>query len=174
MPFLTGYGGWVFDESGKPRPALDTPESVAAYQFVRRPSSSPPGAARNQRLRSGRRPVPGEQGGDDHQWRLELAELCVAEGIDAAVAPLPLVASTGQPMAAHDRRQGILPDRRRPGTGRRRRHATGSVSDAAATQREYLAQQTLLPFAARPVENAPAVGDSTLQASRRPARRTVV
>ena len=34
MPFLTGHGAWVFDESGQPVPALDTPECVAALEFM--------------------------------------------------------------------------------------------------------------------------------------------
>lgn len=32
IPFLTGFGGWVIDEAG--RPTLDTPEMVKALQFV--------------------------------------------------------------------------------------------------------------------------------------------
>ena len=32
IPFLTGYGGWVYDESGQP--ALDSPEATAAYAFI--------------------------------------------------------------------------------------------------------------------------------------------
>ncbi len=32
IPFLTGFGGWVMDENG--RPTLDTPETVRAIQFV--------------------------------------------------------------------------------------------------------------------------------------------
>jgi maltose-binding protein MalE len=40
IPFLTGYGGWVFaDEpnpaTGRPMPALDTPQAVAAYRFIK-------------------------------------------------------------------------------------------------------------------------------------------
>jgi len=32
IPFLTGFGGWIMDEAG--RPTLDTPEMRAALQFV--------------------------------------------------------------------------------------------------------------------------------------------
>ena len=32
IPFLTGFGGWVMDENG--RPTLDTPQTVQAIQFV--------------------------------------------------------------------------------------------------------------------------------------------
>src|SRR4029077_4815593 len=38
IPFLTGYGAWVFQEKesapGRVTPALDTPQSIAAYSFI--------------------------------------------------------------------------------------------------------------------------------------------
>ncbi len=34
VPFITGYGGWVFDESGDPVPALDSPACIAALEFL--------------------------------------------------------------------------------------------------------------------------------------------
>ncbi len=104
IPFLTGHGAWVFaeptDESSgaRPVPALDTPESVAAYRFI-------------QSLHDKYRVVPGN-------CDYELADTLFKTGraamiingdwswtdyldnpdIDAAVAVLPIVSSTGKPM----------------------------------------------------------------------------
>ena len=99
IPFLTGYGAWVFDESGDPAPALGTPQSVAAYEFILS-------------LRDEHRIVPRNcdyetadslfKSGNaamiingDWSW----ADYLETEGIDAAVAPLPVVSATGKPMA---------------------------------------------------------------------------
>jgi arabinogalactan oligomer/maltooligosaccharide transport system permease protein len=34
VPFLTGYGAWLFESQGSAAPDLDTPEAVNAYNFV--------------------------------------------------------------------------------------------------------------------------------------------
>ncbi len=104
IPFLTGHGAWVFaappaDNPGaRPIPALDTPESVAAYRFI-------------QSLRDTYGVVPGNCDYEladslfksgraamiingDWSWTEYLAN----PDIDAAVAVLPIVSSTGKPM----------------------------------------------------------------------------
>ena len=104
IPFLTGHGAWVFAEppatatGARPIPALDTPESVAAYQFIKS-------------LHDEYQVVPGN-------CDYELADTLFKTGraamiingdwswtdylsnpdIDAAVAVLPIVSSTGLPM----------------------------------------------------------------------------
>lgn len=100
VPFITGYGAWVFQEpeSTPPVPALDTPESVAAYRFIKS-------------LRDEYRVVPAN-------CDYELADLLFKTGraamiingdwswadylenpeIDAAVAVLPVVNETGTSM----------------------------------------------------------------------------
>jgi arabinogalactan oligomer/maltooligosaccharide transport system permease protein len=104
IPFLTGHGAWVFAEPKtsnvreRPTPALDTPESIAAFDFM-------------QRLHDEYRVVPGN-------CDYELADTLFKTGraamiingdwswtdylsnpdIDAAVAVLPIVSSTGKPM----------------------------------------------------------------------------
>ena len=108
IPFVTGYGAWVFDEpvlsaessgaSVRPVPALDTPQAVAAYRFIK--------ALRD------------EHGVIPANCDYELADALFKTGraamiingdwswadylnnpeIDAAVAVLPVVSETGLPM----------------------------------------------------------------------------
>jgi arabinogalactan oligomer/maltooligosaccharide transport system permease protein len=100
VPFVTGYGGWVFQEpeSDPPTPALDTPESIAAYRFVKA-------------LRDEHRVLPANCDYEladslfktgraamiingDWSW----ADYLENPEIDAAVAVLPTVSATGEPM----------------------------------------------------------------------------
>ena len=103
VPFLTGYGAWIFDDElaaqGKYVPTLDTPEAQAAYAFVAS-------------LRNEHRVLPLSADYEsasalflagkaamlidgDWSWQRYLK----AKGIDAAIAPLPIVSATGLPMA---------------------------------------------------------------------------
>jgi len=92
IPFLTGFGGWIMDESG--RPALDTRATVDALRFVKE-------------LRDVHRIIPNES---DY----EIADLLFKDGnaamiingdwswagyrnagLDIGVAPLPKITATG-------------------------------------------------------------------------------
>jgi arabinogalactan oligomer / maltooligosaccharide transport system permease protein len=114
IPFLTGYGGWVFEEtrhagpektdpSSDPpnnslRPELDTPQVVAAWQFMQSlpvelgvvPKNCDYDVA-DSLFKSGRAAMIIN---GDWSW----ADYLKTPGIDAAVAVLPTVSSTGQPM----------------------------------------------------------------------------
>ncbi|QDU90237.1 Maltose transport system permease protein MalF [Pirellulimonas nuda] len=101
VPFLTGYGAWVFAdkrEDGRPVPTLDTPESVAAYRFVSglREKGLLPRSADYEGAASlfleGKVAMLID---GDWSWQ----KYASAPGIDAAVAPLPVVSETGLPMA---------------------------------------------------------------------------
>jgi arabinogalactan oligomer/maltooligosaccharide transport system permease protein len=100
VPFITGYGAWVFEkpESTPPKPALDTPASVAAYEFIKS-------------LREEHQVVPANCDYEladslfktgraamiingDWSW----ADYLENPEIDAAVAVLPTVTATGMPM----------------------------------------------------------------------------
>ncbi len=98
VPFLTGYGAWVFDDSGKPVPALDTPESATAYEFILSLRDRHKIVPRNcdyetadSLFKSGKAAMIIN---GDWSW----ADYLETEGIDAAVAPLPVVSATGIPM----------------------------------------------------------------------------
>jgi len=98
VPFLTGYGAWVFDDSGTPIPALDTPESVAAYEFILSLRDEHRIVPRNcdyetadSLFKSGKAAMIIN---GDWSW----TDYLETEGIDAAVVPLPIVSATGKPM----------------------------------------------------------------------------
>ncbi|WP_412068454.1 extracellular solute-binding protein [Rubrivirga sp. IMCC43871] len=100
VPFLTSFGGWVMDEVGNP--TLDTPETVAAIQYVL-----------DLRDRWGVLPREADYETAKALFRDDLAAATIdgpwswtgyAEaGVDVQLAPLPLNEATGlyaQPMAA--------------------------------------------------------------------------
>lgn len=100
IPFVTGFGGWLFQEpeTTPPLPSLDTPESVAAFEFVKSlrdeyrvvPANCDYELA-DSLFKTGRAAmiINGDWSWDDY---LENPE------IDAAVAVLPTVTATGEPM----------------------------------------------------------------------------
>ncbi|HEY4234119.1 MAG TPA: extracellular solute-binding protein [Lacipirellulaceae bacterium] len=104
IPFLTGYGAWVFVEpmgsgnTSRPIPALNTPQSVAAYQFLKQlhdvdqvvPANCDYELA-DTLFKTGRAAMIIN---GDWSWSDYLND----SDIDAVVAPLPMVSATGQPM----------------------------------------------------------------------------
>ena len=103
IPFLTGYGAWVFadqpsPQTGRPVPALDTPQSVAAYRFIKSlhdryqvvPSNCDYELA-DSLFKTGRAAMIIN---GDWSW----ADYLNDPDIDAAVAVLPIVSATGEPM----------------------------------------------------------------------------
>ncbi len=115
IPFLTGYGGWVFEErkvsgtfSGaaeekvpdtlRPTPSLNTPQAVAAWRFMQSLPQTYGVAPKNcdyetadSLFKSGKAAMIIN---GDWSW----ADYLATPGIDAAVAVLPTVSATGQPM----------------------------------------------------------------------------
>ena len=108
IPFLTGFGGWVYEDSpakagasgiaARPVPALDTPQTVAACEFMR---SFP--------LKHGVTPQHCDYELADLLFKTGRAAMIIngdwswadyvnTPGIDAVVAVMPIVSSTGQPM----------------------------------------------------------------------------
>ena len=93
IPFLTGFGGWVFAEDGV-TPSLDTPQMVEALKFI-------------QRLRDVEKTVPNEADYEiaDALFKDGKAAMLIngdwswagyqQKGIDLGVAPLPRINSTG-------------------------------------------------------------------------------
>jgi arabinogalactan oligomer/maltooligosaccharide transport system permease protein len=107
IPFLTGFGGWVFAELPeaaakssieRPKPSLDTPQAVAGWRFMQELQSRYGIAPKNcdyetadSLFKSGKAAMIIN---GDWSW----ADYLVTPGIDAAVAVLPIVSATGQPM----------------------------------------------------------------------------
>lgn len=103
IPFLTGYGAWVFADppaspTARPVPALDTPQSVEAYRFIKSlhdkyqvlPSNCDYELA-DSLFKTGRAAMIIN---GDWSW----ADYLNDPDIDAAVAVLPIVSATGEPM----------------------------------------------------------------------------
>jgi arabinogalactan oligomer / maltooligosaccharide transport system substrate-binding protein/arabinogalactan oligomer / maltooligosaccharide transport system permease protein len=104
IPFLTGYGAWVFEEpvgpanESRPIPALDTQQSIAAYQFIKNlhdvdqvvPANCDYDLA-DSLFKTGRAAMIIN---GDWSWTDYLND----PDIDAVVAPLPIVSATGRPM----------------------------------------------------------------------------
>jgi arabinogalactan oligomer / maltooligosaccharide transport system permease protein len=108
IPFLTGFGGWVFSESpdgdatarstDRPTPSLDTSQAVAGWRFMQDLQLQHGVAPRNcdyetadSLFKSGKAAMIIN---GDWSW----ADYLATPGIDAAVAVLPIVSRTGQPM----------------------------------------------------------------------------
>jgi arabinogalactan oligomer/maltooligosaccharide transport system permease protein len=100
VPFLTGYGAWVFQEpeTQTPKPALDTPQNVAAYAFIKSLREEHEVVPANcdyeladSLFKTGRAAMIIN---GDWSW----ADYLENPEIDAAVAVLPIVNATGEPM----------------------------------------------------------------------------
>ena len=107
IPFLTGFGAWVFDEPSAtgetgapspPTPSLDTPQAAAGWRFMQELQTRHGVAPRNcdyeaadSLFKSGKAAMIIN---GDWSW----ADYLDTPGIDAAVAVLPIVSATGQPM----------------------------------------------------------------------------
>ncbi len=108
IPFLTGFGGWVFAQplsqsieqvakATQPTPSLDTPQAITAWTFLQ--SLTKQGVApqhcdyelADSLFKTGRAAMIIN---GDWSW----ADYLNTPGIDAAIAVLPTVNSTGQPM----------------------------------------------------------------------------
>jgi arabinogalactan oligomer / maltooligosaccharide transport system permease protein len=183
IPFLTGYGAWVFEEStdedAATIPTLDTPEAIAAYRFVASlrnkhrvlpPSADYETAAALFLAGKASMIIDG-----DWSWQNYLS----AERIDAAVTTLPVVSETGLPMAPMVAPKGYSLTS----------FAAGPEAEAAMelirfltgedAQRAYLAQQRILPsrLALRDdplVTGDPVMATSVAQAERGRAMPTAV
>lgn len=98
VPFITGYGAWVFDDSGKQVPKLDTREATAAYEFILSLRDEQKITPQNCDYETADSLFKTGQAGmiinGDWSW----TDYLETEGIDAAVAPLPTVSTTGKPM----------------------------------------------------------------------------
>jgi arabinogalactan oligomer/maltooligosaccharide transport system permease protein len=95
VPFITGYGAWVFDDSGKPVPNLDTPEAIAGYKFILSLRDEQKITPQNCDYETADSLFKTGKAGmiinGDWSW----TDYLETEGIDAAVAPLPTINATG-------------------------------------------------------------------------------
>jgi|694.fasta_scaffold56137_2 arabinogalactan oligomer/maltooligosaccharide transport system permease protein len=168
VPFLTGFGGWVFREpdSAPPVPALDTPAMAAALAFIRDLREEHRVAPANcdyeladSLFKTGRAAmiINGDWSWSDY--------LAIPE-IDAAVAVLPVVDATGEPMRPLVAPKGYSLNA----------NATGATADAALAfvrhvtgdeaQRRLVNRLRMLPARKSAWDDPLVTADATLAASR--------
>ena len=165
VPFLTGHGAWVFDDSGQPVPDLDTPECVAALEFIAS-------------LQNEHKVLPANCDYEtaDALFKSGAAAMIINgdwswgdyldnPNIDAAIAPLPIVSSTGIPMGPMVATKGYSLNV----------HAKGKQADSAMefvtfmtseeTQRNFMTKLKILPSRKSLLDDPLLKSDSTLIAS---------
>jgi arabinogalactan oligomer/maltooligosaccharide transport system permease protein len=165
VPFLTGHGTWVFERIGSDQPNLDTPEAVAALQFVLA-------------LRDEHQVIPADcdyemadslfKSGQaamiingDWSWGDYLAN----ENIDAAVAPLPIVSSTGLPMGPMVATKGYSLNAVTTGASADAAMTFVQFMTSAETQREFMQRLKTVPSRKRLLDDPLIDEDPTLAAS---------
>lgn len=165
IPFVTGYGGWVFDDSGNPVPDLDTPEIVAAYEYVLSlrdehkivPNNCDYETA-DSLFKSGKAAMIIN---GDWSW----ADYLAADGIDAAVAPLPIVSATGKPMGPMVSPKGYSLNAFATESAKRDAKLFVEFMTSEETQRFYM-NEGLIPPALKKLHDDPKMTESpTLVAS---------
>jgi arabinogalactan oligomer/maltooligosaccharide transport system permease protein len=184
VPFLTGYGAWVFEDAdddgaGEPVPALDTPQAIAAFRFVASLRSEhhvlPPSAdyeAAQALFLAGKAAMIID---GDWSWQNYLT----ADNIDAEIAVLPVVSDTGLPMAPMVAPKGYSLSAFAEGESADKAMQLIDFLTSEATQREFLAEQRILPsrLALRDdplVTGDPVMATSVAQAERGRAMPTAV
>ncbi len=176
IPFITGFGGWVFQEgesrssvpeSRSPKPALDTPAMREALGFIRdlrevhgvSPANCDYELA-DSLFKSGRAAMIVN---GDWSWSDYLAE----PELDAAVAVLPVVSSTGQPMRPMIAPKGYSLNVNAAGPAADAAMAFVRHMTAADTQRRLVERLRMLPVR-RSIQADPLFqSDPTLAASQR-------
>lgn len=166
VPFITGYGAWVFDESGEPVPALNSPESAKAYEFILSLRDKHKVVPRNcdyetadSLFKSGKAAMIIN---GDWSW----ADYLETEGIEAAVAPLPTVSESGKPMAPMVSPKGysLNPFVSPQAADDAMEFAKFMTSEQA--QRKFMEQVRILPSRKKLLDEPLMKSDATLQASK--------
>ncbi|HJN64978.1 MAG TPA: extracellular solute-binding protein [Pirellulales bacterium] len=168
VPFITGHGGWVFDSSdtsATPMPALDTPEVAAALQFVRdlqqKHKVIPAGCdydTADALFKNGQAAMIIN---GDWSW----SEYLKSDTIDAVVAPLPVVSSTGIPMRPMVASKGYSLNANAQGREADAAMALVQFLTGAESQRAFMDQMKTLPSRAALLQKALSQEDATLRAS---------
>jgi arabinogalactan oligomer/maltooligosaccharide transport system permease protein len=149
VPFLTGYGAWIFDETRAERPEsvpnLDTPELTEALAFVaalRNEHRVLPRSADYETARAlflaGKAAMIID---GDWSWQNYLSD----RGLDAKLAVLPVVSKTGQPMAPMVAPKGYSLSALAKGDTADLAMELITFLTSEETQRQFLAEQRILP-----------------------------
>ncbi len=164
IPFITGQGGWVFEE-GTSIPNLDTPEVTAALAFVADlqnkykvlPANCDYETA-DSLFKDGNAAMIIN---GDWSWSQYLEN----EKIDAVVVPLPVVASTGLPMGPMVATKGYSLNVHTTGEQAEAAMKLVQFMTAAETQREFTRRLKTLPSRKSLLNDPLLASDPTLVAS---------
>ena len=166
IPFLTGHGAWVIDESAEPTPTLDTPESVAAYEFILSLRDEhkivPPNCdyeTADSLFKSGKAAM---MINGDWSW----ADYLNTDGISAKVAPLPIVNATGKPMGPIISPKGYSLNANLDPKDREAALKVLEFLISEETQRFYMRQGLILPSRKDLYDDPFIENEATLQASK--------
>ena len=168
IPFLTGFGGWVMDDEG--RPTLDNEATVQAIQFILD-------------LRDKYRVIPRESDYDvaETLFKEQRAASIINgpwawtgygdSGVDYAIAPLPRVSATGQWAAPMVAAKGYsvnvnVPDEKLPAVRTVLRYLTGPEM-----QRQMAADLATIPTIESVRDSEAVANNPQLQASLRAAEK---
>ena len=166
IPFITGHGAWVFDKSGEPVPALDTSGNVAAYKFILEIRDKHNMIPRNcdyetadSLFKTGKAAMIIN---GDWSW----ADYLSTEGIDAAIAPLPVVSTTGLPMAPMVSPKGYSLSANAEGEQAAAAMEFVKFMTSEETQRQFMHQLKLTPSRKALYDDPLMTADATLRASK--------
>ncbi|MFA7331858.1 MAG: extracellular solute-binding protein [Candidatus Delongbacteria bacterium] len=167
IPFLTGYGSWVFDKDdpGQTTPDLDNPGAVAAYRFVldlRDKYKVMPASCDYEDadglFKEGRSAmiINGDWSWGDYLARPELK---------AYVAPLPIVAATGLPMGPMVATKGYSLNVNAEGRQADEAMAVVRFLTSPPAQRRFMAELKTIPSRVELLNDPLLESDATLRAS---------
>lgn len=165
IPFLTGYGGWVFQSDSPTTPALDSPGNLAAIEFVHRLQSVERVLPQNCDYETADALFKNGQAAmiinGDWSW----AEYLANPKINAAVCVLPDVSETGRPMQPMVATKGYSLNRNT--TGEQARLAIELVRFLLSepVQAEFSRQLKVLPSRKKLLDAPELQSDPTLKAS---------
>ena len=164
VPFLTGHGAWVFEEDGV-TPNLDTPEVIAALKFVaelqNKHSVMPANCdyeTADSLFKDGSAAMIIN---GDWRWSQYLDN----PEIDAAVAPMPVVSSTGIPMGPMVATKGYSLNVSAKGKQAEAAMNFVRFMTSESSQREFMTRLKTLPSRKSLLSDSALTDDPTLLAS---------
>jgi arabinogalactan oligomer/maltooligosaccharide transport system permease protein len=165
IPFITGYGGWVFEAGSETTPALDSEACVQALGFVaslqRTHHVMPANCDYETADALFKEGAAAMIINGDWSWGDYLAY----EGLDAAIAPLPVVSSTGLPMGPMVATKGYSLNVHADELQAEAAMSVVQFLTGTETQRVFMERLKILPSRTALLEDPALTGDPTLAAS---------
>ncbi|MEQ8617212.1 MAG: extracellular solute-binding protein [Lacipirellulaceae bacterium] len=165
VPFLTGFGAWLFSDEANTEPDLNTDETIAALKLIidlqRKEKIVPKGCdyeTADSLFKSGNAAMIIN---GDWSW----GDYLDSEVINAAIAPLPLVQATGQPMGPMVSPKGYSLNVNASPAQREAAMALVAYLTSEESQRRAMQELRILPSRKSPYDDPLLSSDATLKAS---------